>query len=263
MDIGTGKDLDEYIINNKKIPYHLIDIHEPMFNYNLSKFLNDFEISFNYIKSKKKQPILCGGTGLYIKSVLLNFQIPPVIPNILLRSKLEKLNLNQLKKKLEEIKPSISNDVPTDTKRRIIRTIEVELYRKKSKQIMPKKSIKKFNNDNITVIGINYPRKIIRERITSRLIHRLNNGMIHEVDSLLKEGVSSKRLEEFGLEYKYINHFLNKKISKNEMISKLNTAIHQFAKKQMTFFRNIEKNGVKINWVENTELIRILKLIDK
>tara|TARA_B100000029_G_scaffold98508_1_gene88747 strand:+ start:7405 stop:8346 length:942 start_codon:yes stop_codon:yes gene_type:complete len=263
MDIGTGKDLDEYIINNKKIPYHLIDIHDPMFNYNLSKFLNDFEISFNYIKSKKKQPILCGGTGLYIKSVLLNFQIPPVAPNILLRSKLEKLNLNQLKKELEKIKPKISNKVPTDTKRRIIRNIEVELYRKQPKQLNPKKSIKQFNNDNTTVIGINYPRKIIRERITSRLIHRLNNGMVKEVESLLKEGVSSKRLEDFGLEYKYINHFLNKKISKNEMISKLNTAIHQFAKKQMTFFRNIEKNGVKINWVDNTELISILKLIDK
>lgn len=263
MDIGTGKDLHEYIINNKKIPYHLIDIHDPMFNYNLSKFLNDFEISFNYIKSKKKQPILCGGTGLYIKSVLLNFQIPPVAPNILLRSKLEKLNLNQLKKELEKIKPKISNKVPTDTKRRIIRNIEVELYRKQPKQLNPKKSIKQFNNDNTTVIGINYPRKIIRERITSRLIHRLNNGMVKEVESLLKEGVSSKRLEDFGLEYKYINHFLNKKISKNEMISKLNTAIHQFAKKQMTFFRNIEKNGVKINWVDNTELISILKLIDK
>ena len=197
------------------------------------------------------------------KSVLLNFQIPPVAPNILLRSKLEKLNLNQLKRELEKITPKISNEVPTDTKRRIIRNIEVELYRKQSKQISPKKSIKQFNNDNTTVIGINYPRKIIRERITSRLINRLNNGMVNEVDSLLKGGVSSKRLEDFGLEYKYINHFLNKKISKIEMISKLNTAIHQFAKKQMTFFRNIEKNGVKINWVDNTELISILKLIDK
>ena len=259
MDIGTGKDLHEYILKNKKrIPYHLIDIINPQNNYNVLQFQKDTQKILLKLKKRGKIPILCGGTGLYIKAILMNFQLPAVQPNIELRKKLIHHDLNELIKKLNSLCNESSQKYLTDTKRRIIRAIEIEMNIKENKRSKHHAFQKKFNNP--LVIGIELPRKIIKEKITKRLHKRLNEGMIEEVIDLVDNGISHKKLESFGLEYRYISFYLQKKITKDEMIEKLNIAIHQFSKRQMTFFRNIEKNGIKINWVSNN-YDSILKLI--
>ena len=258
LNIGTGKDLNEYIIDNNKIDYHLIDILEPMEEYNLARFQQDFNSAFLKIIKNDKKPILCGGTGLYIKAILKNFSIPNVSPNKKLRTELNKLTLDQLIVHLNNIDAYTDKLIPLDTKRRVIRLIEIAM----NKSNINNKPITK-NFKSPFVLGIKYPRHILRKKITDRLNYRINNGMIEEVESLISNGnITHNRLNSLGLEYRYISQFLRGEFNKNQMLVKLNTAIHQFAKKQMTFYRNMEKNGIEINWISIDDINNIFNLLN-
>ena len=265
MDIGTGKDLNEYNFKGVSIPYHLIDIVAPIEEYNVAQFQRDFQRVYSDIKERKKLPILCGGTGFYIKAVLMDFQLPKTEPDKQLRQKLETWELEDLINELETISPGASANTPVDTKRRVIRAIEVVKDREKGdrKKETGKRKPENSNLQDTTVIGIEYPREVIRERITKRLHSRLNNGMIEEVEALLIRGVTHHRLDTLGLEYRFISRYLNGVYTKDEMTVLLNTAIHQFAKKQMTFFRNMEKNGIKIHWIPEGDFETALEVISK
>ena len=258
MDIGTGKDLEEYEFNGHSIPCHLIDIADPMEEYNVAQFQKDYYKVFSEIKGRKKLPILCGGTGFYIKTVLMAFELPVVGPNKNLQHKLENWMLKDLIQELENISPGASANTPIDTKRRVIRAIEVEMNQGEGKRVREKPKSKVQTS---LVLGVEYPRQVIRERITIRLNERLENGMIEEVESLLQNGVTHERLCSLGLEYRFISKYIQGEITREEITTQLNTAIHRFAKKQMTFFRNIEKNGNKINWIPEGNLSLALKLI--
>lgn len=262
MDIGTGKDLNEYNFKDVSIPYHLIDIVAPMEEYNVAQFQRDFQRVYSRIKERGKLPILCGGTGFYIKAVLMDFQLPTTEPDKQLRQKLENWELEDLINELETISPGASVNTPVDTKRRIIRAIEVAKSRGREKETGKRRPENSKLRDT-TVIGIEYPREVIRERITKRLHSRLNSGMIEEVEALLMGGVTHHRLDTLGLEYRFISRFLKGDYSKEEMTGLLNTAIHQFAKKQMTFFRNMENNGIKIHWIPEGDFEMALGVILK
>jgi len=265
MNIGTGKDLNEYNFKGVSIPYHLIDIVAPIEEYNVAQFQRDFQRVYSDIKERKKLPILCGGTGFYIKAVLMDFQLPKTEPDKQLRQRLENWELEDLINELETISPGASANTPVDTKRRVIRAIEVAKSREKGvrRKEAGKRSPENSNLQDTTVIGIEYPREVIRERITKRLHSRLNSGMIEEVEALLIGGVTHHRLDTLGLEYRFISRYLNGVYTKDEMTVLLNTAIHQFAKKQMTFFRNMEKNGIKIHWIPEGDFETALKVIAK
>ena len=255
LNIGTGKDLEEYNVNNKKINYHLIDIINIERNYSVYNFQKDFEQSYKSIIDKNKQAIVCGGTGLYIESLLLEYDLsnsPP--PDFELRKELNHKSIEKLKEYFKEINKDIIKNPKLDTKNRIIRNIEICLNQKikrKKNTILPIK--------NYIVIGINPGREQVRKRITNRLKERLENGLIEEVENLLLKGISHERLNYFGLEYRFISKYLQKIYTKDEFFSKLNSAIHQFSKKQMTFFRRMEKRGIKINWINDNNI----NLIDK
>jgi len=255
LDVGTGKDLDEYNINDKKINYHLIDIIDIEKNYSVYNFQKDFEQAYKNIIDKNKKVIVCGGTGLYIESLLLKYELsnsPP--PDFKLRKKLEKKSIDELIDYLNKINNNIISMPKIDTKNRIIRNIEICLnqqIKRERNTVLPIK--------NYTVIGINPGREKVRENITKRLKERLENGLIEEVENLLRKEVSHERLNYFGLEYRFISKYLQKLYTKDELFSKLNSAIHQFSKKQMTFFRRMEKRGIKINWIDNNNI----NLIDK
>ena len=270
MDIGTGKDLGEYILYEKSIPNHLIDIVDPVEEYNVARFQEDFQRVSTDIRERKKLPILCGGTGFYIKAVLMDFQLPTAEPDKHLRQKLENWKLEDLINELEAISPGASSRTPVDTKRRVIRAIEVAKNRGKengtsTSSVTREKELRYPIPDpqSPLVIGVEFPREVIRERITKRLHERLENGMIEEVESLLKNGVTHERLDSFGLEYRFISRYLQGQLNKEEMTAQLNTAIHQFAKKQMTFFRNMEKNGINIHWIPEGDFETALKVITK
>ena len=256
MDIGTGKDLQEYSIENKKIPYHLIDILNPNQDYSVFQFKNDFHKIYNEINNNKKIPILCGGTALYIDSILFNYDMSGVKPNKILREKLENFSMEELLVKLEKIDKKAYEESFHNTKRRIIRTIEILSSSKANKSTSK-------NLKNPLVIGIKVERKEILLKIKDRLIYRLNNGMIEEVEKLISSGVTENRLNYFGLEYKYIGMYLYEKISYDEMVEKLNIGINRFSKRQMTFFRRMEKWGIKINWIENDIIESSLRLTEK
>ena len=247
LDIGTGKDLEEYQIGNNKINYHLIDIINPNENYSVYNFQRDCVKARKKILLKNKNCIICGGTGLYIESLLLNYDLsssPP--PNKILRKELYDKDIEELKKYLSKINNNIIKNPIIDTKNRIIRNIEICL----SKKIVPK-PIESLPIKNYRVIGINPGRQNIRYNITKRLQSRIDDGMINEVIQLLNDGVTHDRLNYFGLEYRLISQYINESLSKNELFDKLNIAIHQFAKKQMTFFRRMEKRNIKINWIKD------------
>jgi len=267
MDIGTGKDLSEYNYKGILIPYNLIDIINPMEEYSVAQFQKDFKRVYSDITKRNKLPILCGGTGFYIKAVLMDFQLPKTEPDKELRQRLENWKLEDLINKLETISPGASVNTPMDTKRRVIRAIEIANSRGRKKgKLIKMTGESKAGNSNLrdtTVIGIEYPREVIRERITKRLHSRLNSGMIEEVEALLIRGVTHHRLDILGLEYRFISRFLKGEYSKDEMTGLLNTAIHQFAKKQMTFFRNMEKNGIKIHWIPEGDFETALVVISK
>lgn len=256
MDIGTGKDLDEYYLNGKKIPYHLINIITPNTDYSVYQFQKDFFKVYDIICLNKSLPILCGGTGLYIESVLLNYDLKEVSPNYRLRKKLEKIDHNTLIQNLKEINIELHNKTDLSTKKRTIRALEIARYKN-----LTSKSIE--NNINFCVIGIKPERKLLKKNITRRLKSRLKNGLIEEVKNLLKFELSHDRLNYFGLEYKYIGHYLSGNLNYNDMYQKLNTAIHQYSKRQMTFFRRMEKRGIHINWINEPNMQHVERILAK
>lgn len=246
MDVGTGKDYDDYIVNKTQITTHLIDIHEPGYKYNVFEFQRDFHKVYNQVIDLKKIPVLCGGTGLYIEAVTKQYRLISVPVNNELRQNLENKTLEELEEKLATYK-KLHNKTDTDTKKRAIRAIEIEEY-----YLTHSDPEVQFPVINPIYIGIKYNRDLRRERITERLTQRIKTGMIEEVKSLLNEGITPENLIYYGLEYKYITNYLTGKLTYNEMFSQLNIAIHQFAKRQMTWFRKMEKEGCEIHWIEGT-----------
>lgn len=243
MDIGSGKDIADYYVDNNLMPYHLIDILEAGEEYNVFQFQKDFYQKFNEIKSKDKLPILCGGTGMYIESVLADYNFAEVAVNPDFRKSLDNMSLPELQMLLIERK-SLHNTTDLSDKERCIRALEIAEYERN----YPYKANKP--QFDYKIFAINFDREIIRNRITERLRFRLDYGMITEIENLLNSGLSIEQLKFYGLEYRYIAMFINKEITYFEMFRLLNIAIHQFAKRQMTWFRRMEKKGFKINWID-------------
>ncbi|WP_019538500.1 tRNA (adenosine(37)-N6)-dimethylallyltransferase MiaA [Proteiniphilum acetatigenes] len=246
MDIGTGKDLSEYTVKGSSIPYHLIDIREPGEKYTLFDYQHDFHKIYCDILSRNKTPILCGGTGLYIESVLKGYNLPDVPANPRLRSALEQKSLEELTDILQSYRP-LHNTTDTDSKKRAIRAIEIEEY--KSKQESSATTLPAVNS---ILLGLDIDRELRRKKITARLHARLQEGMIEEVRSILDSGVSPEDLIYYGLEYKFVTLHVTGKLSYGEMFRQLEIAIHQFAKRQMTWFRGMERRGFFIHWIDAT-----------
>ena len=246
MDIGTGKDINEYTIHNKAIDYHLIDILDPMKDYSVYDFQKDFYGVYKTIQSKNKIPILCGGTGLYIESTLLDYDLskkPP--PNTELRKKLEQYDKHELLKVFYSLSNSNENkDMLLETKKQIIRNIEII----KGKPADSGLKLKHMKDDAI-VFATDVDTELLREKIKQRLIARIDEGMIEEVENLIENGMPIARLDYFGLEYKFVGRYLKSQITKEEMIVNLTTSIRKFSKRQRTWFRRMEKRGININWV--------------
>jgi tRNA dimethylallyltransferase len=244
MDLGTGKDYNDYMIGETNVPVHLIDIHEPGYKYNVFEYQKDFFSVFEMLKKKNKTPILCGGTGMYIEAVTKGYKLISVPVNEPLRKNLEGKSLEKLEEILSSYK-KLHNKTDTDTIKRAVRAIEIEEYILHNPEY-------DYNLPKIypIFVGIKYDRLKRRERITQRLKERLENGMIEEVQSLLDEGIKPEDLIYYGLEYKYITQFLMNMINYEEMFYHLNIAIHQFAKRQMTWFRKMEREGCLIHWLE-------------
>lgn len=244
MDIGTGKDFSDFIVNGKKVPHHLIDIVEPGEKYNVYQYQQDFFQVFEHIRAKNKIPVLCGGTGMYIDAVLRGYKLIRVPDNKDLREQLKNKSLKELEKILKRYKTP-HNKSDTDTKKRAIRAIEIAEYHSNH----PDNDIK-LPEIRPLIIGIDISRDERRSRITKRLHQRLKDGLVEEAQRLHREGLSIDDMIYYGLEYKFLGLYLSGKIEYNEMVSRLNIAIHQFAKRQMTWFRKMEKDGHKIHWID-------------
>ena len=247
MDIGTGKDLGDY----GKIPYHLIDIREPGTKYNLFEYQQDFFDAYQDIQSRGAVPILCGGTGLYIEAVLKGYHLSPVPQNQTLRDSLEGKSLAELTQMLTDLKAktgsNMHNTTDVDSCQRAIRAIEIETYN--VEHPTPRRELPPVDS---IIIGIDIDRELRREKITRRLKARLEEGMVDEVKALLDEGIPADDLIYYGLEYKFVTEYLTGKITYDEMFTRLEIAIHQFAKRQMTWFRGMERRGFKIHWIDAT-----------
>jgi len=254
MDVGTGKDLSEYNFRGKQIPYHLIDIIEPSDEFDLYKFKQFFLVAFEKISAKNRLPFLVGGTGMYLSSVLQNYNLKKADFE---KTRLEYslLNDEQLRDILKKLNPALHNTTDLNDRNRILKAIAVS---KAQQDEIKGAEINSYN------IGIKFSREEIKTRITSRLKKRLDNeGMIDEVKLLLNSGVSYDKMIFFGLEYKFIAQYLKGELSRNDMFQKLNSAIHSFAKRQMTWFRKMEKEGVVINWIDGSDFNKAKELIEK
>ncbi len=243
MDIGTGKDLEEYRVNGKRISCHLIDIVEAGYKYNVFEYQRDFVRVWESCRERKVLPILCGGSGLYVEAVLKGYQLLPVPVNEQLRNSLAGLSLQELAERLARYK-KLHNTTEIDTPKRAIRAIEIEEYY----QNHPCEK-KDFPVIRPLIVGVDVGREVRRDRITRRLHERLNQGMIEEVQRILDSGVKPEDLIYYGLEYKFLTLYLLGDLSYEEMVRQLNVAIHQFAKRQMTWFRKMEREGFKICWL--------------
>ena len=249
MDIGTGKDLDEYVVHGKTVPYHLIDICEPGTKYNLFQYQEDFFSAYKDIVSRGKTPVLCGGTGLYIEAVLKGYKLSPVPQNPELRASLEGKTLDELSQMLSELKARsgsvMHNTTDVDSAQRAIRAIEIESYNLEHptplRDLPPISSI---------IIGVNIDRDERRRRISERLRQRLDHGMVEEIQGLLDKGIPTEDLIYYGLEYKYVTEYVIGRTTFEEMFNGLEIAIHQFAKRQMTWFRGMERRGFTIHWID-------------
>ena len=247
MDIGTGKDLEDY----GSVPYHLIDICEPGTKYNLFEYQQDFYDVYQQIRSRGAVPILCGGTGLYIEAVLKGYHLSPVPQNPALRDSLEGKSLHELSQMLADLKSktgsNMHNTTDVDSCQRAIRAIEIETYN--LEHPTPRRELPPVDS---IIIGIDIDRELRREKITRRLKARLDHGMVEEVRALLDEGIPAEDLIYYGLEYKFLTEYLTGQLSYDEMFQRLEIAIHQFAKRQMTWFRGMERRGFKIHWISAT-----------
>ncbi|WP_199897202.1 tRNA (adenosine(37)-N6)-dimethylallyltransferase MiaA [Prevotella dentasini] len=249
MTIGTGKDLDDYVVDGKKIPYHLIDICEPGTKYNLFEYQRDFLNVYEDIQRRGVQAILCGGTGLYIEAVLKGYRLSPVPPNPSLRAELEGKSLEELTAMLKDLKAKtgtkMHNTTDVDSCQRAVRAIEIETYNlhtpTEERFCPPVKSL---------IIGVDIDREARRAKISHRLRERLEQGMAEEIRGLLDRGIPAEDLVYYGLEYKYVTEYVVGKTSREEMYRGLEIAIHQFAKRQMTWFRGMERRGLHIHWID-------------
>ena len=248
MDLGTGKDLDDYQINGKQIPYHLIDIVEPGTKYNVFEYQRDFLKAYNDIRSRGKRVIVCGGTGLYLESILRSYRLSPVPQNPELRQRLEGKSLAELTEMLSQYKV-LHNTTDVDSAQRAIRAIEIaEYYKHTPIDDRPFPELSSLN------IGIDVDRDTRRQRISARLKQRLDNGMVDEAKRLLAEGIAADDLIYYGLEYKYLTLYAIGQLSYDEMFRQLEIAIHQFAKRQMTWFRGMERRGITIHWMKGDDV---------
>lgn len=245
MDLGTGKDLDEY---GTDVKYHLIDIADAGYRYNLFEYLRDFEAAMSEIKQRHHQPILVGGTGLYVETVLKGIKLPKVPENAELRKKLEQYDLATLTEMLSKMK-HLHNKTDVDTVKRAVRAIEIETYYAEHPEAAQATKGDENTYNNAIIIGIDIDRDTRRNRISARLRQRLNDGMVNEVKHLIDSGISPDDLIYYGLEYKFLTLYVCGKLTYEEMVSQLEIAIHQFAKRQMTWFRGMERRGFKIHWL--------------
>jgi tRNA dimethylallyltransferase len=262
MDIGTGKDFSDYFVNGRKINCHLIDIAEPGYKYNVFEYQRDFRNVYTEMKQRGVFPIVCGGSGMYIDSIVSSYRLHEVAPDPGLRARLEKKSMEELTEILKSFR-KLHNVTDIDTKKRVIRAIEIEHY---NRSVAGKKT--EFPKLKPLIAGINVDRDTRRRRISERLRERLDSGLVEEVRRLLGNGVSEEVLIYYGLEYKFITLYLGGKIMYDEMVSGLETAIHQYAKRQMTWFRGMERKGIKIHWIdselpEETRIDMVLKLLIK
>ena len=260
MDLGTGKDLADYAVEGRKVPYHLIDIVEPGTKYNVFEYQRDFLKAYEDMTARGKLPILCGGTGMYIESVLKGYRLLPVPENPELRQKLEGKSLEELTHILEGYK-KLHNSTDVDTAKRAIRAIEIEEYYKQQPA-----EYREFPSLKSVIVGVDIDRELRREKITRRLKQRLDEGMVDEVRGLLAEGIPAENLIYYGLEYKFLTQYAIGELTFDEMFHQLETAIHQFAKRQMTWFRGMERWGFTIHWLDATlpmeeKVERIINLI--
>lgn len=244
MDLGTGKDLADYVVDGKRIPYHLIDIVEPGYKYNVFEFQRDFLQAYDEIRQREVLPILCGGTGMYIESVLKGYKLLPVPENPELRASLADKSLDELTTILAGYK-KLHNSTDVDTVKRAIRAIEIEEYYRQQPV-----SAREFPAINSLVIGVDIDRDLRRAKITRRLKQRLDEGMVDEVRALLDAGIPAEDLIYYGLEYKYLTLYAVGQLTYDEMFHQLEIAIHQFAKRQMTWFRGMERRGFNIHWID-------------
>jgi len=244
MDIGTGKDYDDYIVKGIKIPYHLVDICDAGEKYSVYSYQKDFLKVFNDMSERKKLPVLCGGSGMYIESVLKGYRLLEVPVNKKLREDLEGKSMEEMKEILESY-GDLHNITDVTQRKRLVRAIEIAKYYSthESKE-------EKFPEINSLVTGIKFDRNSRRRRISERLEKRLKGGMVEEVKDLLESGIPAETLIYYGLEYKFITLYLQQKLSYEEMFNKLETSIHRFSKRQMTWFRKMERNGIKIRWLD-------------
>ena len=244
MDFGTGKDLGDYIVEEKQIPYHLIDIVDAGYKYNVYEYQKDFLKVYSDLQKRNKFPVFCGGSGMYLEAILKGYKLIPVPADEELRSKLEKKETEELISILKSFK-KLHNTSDIDSRKRLIRAIEIETYYDQLDKVDDY-----FPEIKSLIVGIKFDRNSRRKRITERLKQRLDEGMVDEVKKILNSGVSPEVLIYYGLEYKYLTQYIVGDITYDEMFKQLETAIHQFAKRQMTWFRGMERRGFKINWLD-------------
>jgi tRNA dimethylallyltransferase len=258
MNLGTGKDYNDYVVKDRMIPCHLIDIVDPGYEYNVFEYQRDFVRVFRDITARGKLPVLCGGSGLYLEAVLRGYRLIDVPENKKLRETLEEKSMNELEEMLRRYK-TLHNITDTVDRKRMIRAIEIESYY----HAHPEISVN-YPKINALVVGIRYDRDTRRKQITERLKDRLKKGMVQEVKQLIDHGISPEKMIYYGLEYKYITLYLKGELNYNEMITSLNTAIHRFSKRQLTWFGRMERTGIKINWVDGliTDDIKLKKIIN-
>lgn len=245
MDLGTGKDLDEYMINGREVPYRLIDIVDAGYKYNVFEYQRDFLKAYEALRADGQVPVLCGGTGMYLESVLRGYRLVEVPENKALRDSLADKSLDELTAILRGYK-QLHNTTDVDTCKRAIRAIEIEEYYRENDV-----NIRAFPAIESLTIGLDVSRELRRERISRRLRERLEQGMVDEVLGILASGVAPEDLIYYGLEYKYLTLYIIGELTYDEMVAQLEIAIHQFAKRQMTYFRGMERRGVSIHWVDS------------
>ena len=257
MDLGTGKDTSEFLVDGVAVPCHLIDIVDTGHEFNLFEYQKMFYRSFSYIAGRGIIPVMAGGTGLYIEAVVKGYRMLKVPKDSSLRGELQKMDMDALKDRLFKSNSALHNTTDTQDRDRLIRAIEIAEYSKMHESIdeMEHPRINPF------IIGIRWERSVLRDRITERLKKRIDMGMIEEVKNLHSQGVSWERLDSFGLEYRYVSRYLQGKIDLNEMFRQLNTRIHQFSKRQMTWFRRMERRGIVIHWMDNADYDSIKRLV--
>lgn len=244
MDLGTGKDLDDYIVNGRAVLVHLINIVDPGYKFNVFEYQRSFLKIYDDMVSRRKFPVVCGGSGMYLDSIVSSYRLIEVPPDEGLRMELEKKSMDELTEILKSFK-DLHNKTDIDTKKRAIRAIEIETYYSGLKD-----PGFEFPVINPLIIGITLERETRRKRISERLRARFETGMIDEVRSLLEKGIPAETLIYYGLEYKFITLYLTGKMDYDQMFCRLEIAIHQFAKRQMTWFRGMERRGIKINWID-------------